>query len=133
MEAERSIQKATAEFGKTATSIKRRWKLHVARVAQIQRQFAGSKRAVASGVRELERAREQEAALRAQLETCRQDHVSAPGTGQVRTADRGSEGKGPAQRGREKSVLANEQALRQQLELNAGLADQITLKRKRFS
>ena len=70
MEAENAaFKKATAEFKQNSDEYKKALKLHVARVAQIQRQFAGSKGAVASGVRELERAREQEAALRAQLES----------------------------------------------------------------
>lgn len=130
MEAENAaFKKATAEFKQNSDEYKKALKLHVARVAQIQRQFAGSKGAVASGVRELERAREQEAALRAQLESAvkitsaRQELVKF----EQRIADLKARDQLSAD---EKSVLANEQALRQQLELNAGLADQITLKKE---
>ncbi|MFJ0626904.1 phage tail tape measure protein, partial [Bordetella bronchiseptica] len=96
---------------------------------QIEKQFAGPKGSVAAGVRELERAREQEAALRAQLASAvkitsaRQELVKF----EQRIADLKARDQLSAD---EKSVLANEQALRQQLELNAGLADQITLKKE---
>ncbi|KCV36310.1 phage tail tape measure protein, lambda family [Bordetella bronchiseptica 00-P-2730] len=130
MEAENAaFKKATAEFKQNSDEYKKALKLHVARVAQIQRQFAGSKGAVASGVRELERAREQEAALRAQLESAvkitsaRQELVKF----EQRIADLKARDQLSAD---EKSVLANEQALRQQLELNAGLADQIELQKE---
>ncbi|AWP75690.1 phage tail tape measure protein [Bordetella bronchiseptica] len=96
---------------------------------QIEKQFAGPKGSVAAGVRELERAREQEAALRAQLASAvkitsaRQELVKF----EQRIADLKARDQLSAD---EKSILANEQAIRQQLELNAGLADQIELQKE---
>ncbi|KCB53057.1 tape measure protein, lambda family [Bordetella hinzii 1277] len=126
-----AFKKATAEFKENSDEYKNALKLHLERVAQIQKQFAGAKGGgtVAAGVRELEQARQQEAALRAQLEsavkitTARQELVKF----EQRVADLKAKDQLTAD---EKSVLANEQAIRQQLELNAGLADQITLQKE---
>lgn len=88
--------------------------------------MAGS---VAAGVRELEQAREREAVLRAELETTgkitsdRQKLVAF----EQRIADLKAKDQLTAD---EKSILANETANRQQLERNAGLADQIELQKE---
>ncbi|WP_353631079.1 phage tail tape measure protein [Achromobacter xylosoxidans] len=127
-----AFKKATAEFKENSDEYKNALKLHLERVAQIQKQFAGAKGgtgAVSAGVRELEQARQQEASLRAQLEsavkltTARQELVKF----EQRIADLKSKDQLTAD---EKSVLANETAIRQQLEQNAGLADQISLQKE---
>lgn len=133
LEAEnKAFKKATAEFSQDSQEYQDALKAHTDRVAQIQKQFAGAKGGtgtVAAGVRELEQARQQEAALRAQLEsavritTARQELVKF----EQRIADLKAKDQLTAD---EKSVLANETAIRQQLEQNAGLADQITLQKE---
>lgn len=96
---------------------------------QYEKRSAAAAGTVAAGVRELEQARQQEAALRAQLEsavkitTARQELVKF----EQRIADLKAKDQLTAD---EKSVLANETAIRQQLELNSGLADQITLQKE---
>lgn len=132
LEAEnKAFKKATAEFSQDSKEYQDALRAHLDRVAQIQKQFAGPKGSgtVAAGVRELEQARQQEAALRAQLEsaakitTARQELVKF----EQRIADLKAKDQLTAD---EKSVLANETAIRQQLELNSGLADQITLQKE---
>nr|WP_244300673.1 phage tail tape measure protein [Achromobacter aegrifaciens] len=133
LEAEnKAFKTATAEFSQDSQEYQDALKAHTDRVAQIQKQFAGPKGAagtVAAGVRELEQARQQEAALRAQLEsavritTARQELVKF----EQRIADLKAKDQLTAD---EKSVLANETAIRQQLEHNAGLADQIGLQKE---
>lgn len=130
LEAEnKAFKKATAEFTQDSQEYQDALRAHNDRVAQIEKQFAGPKGSVAAGVRELERAREQEATLRAQLASAvkitsaRQELVKF----EQRIADLKVRDQLSAD---EKSVLANEQAIRQQLELNAGLADQITLQKE---
>lgn len=127
-----AFKKATAEFKENSDEYKNALKLHLERVAQIQKQFAGSKGgtgAVSAGVRELEQAREREAVLRAELETAgkitsdRQKLVAF----EQRIADLKAKDQLTAD---EKSILANETANRQQLEYNAGLADQISLQKE---
>lgn len=98
-------------------------------VKQYEKRSAAAAGTVAAGVRELEQARQQEAALRAQLEssvritTARQELVKF----EQRIADLKSKDQLTAD---EKSVLSNETAIRQQLERNAGLADQISLQKE---
>lgn len=132
LEAEnKAFKKATAEFSQDSQEYQDALKAHTDRVAQIQKQFAGPKGGgtVAAGVRELEQARQQEAALRAQLEsavkitTARQELVKF----EQRIADLKAKDQLTAD---EKSVLANEMAIRQQLEQNAGLADQIRMQKE---
>nr|WP_313658852.1 phage tail tape measure protein [Achromobacter ruhlandii] len=126
-----AFKKATADFKENSDEYKNALELHLARVAQIQKQFAGPKGAgtVAAGVRELEQARQQEAALRAQLEsavkitTARQELVKF----EQRIADLKAKDQLTAD---EKSVLSNETAIRQQLERNAGLADQVRMQKE---
>ncbi|CAB3915023.1 hypothetical protein LMG26841_05204 [Achromobacter dolens] len=132
LEAEnKAFKKATAEFSQDSQEYQDALKAHTDRVAQIQKQFAGPKGAgtVAAGVRELEQARQQEAALRAQLEsavkitTARQELVKF----EQRIADLKAKDQLTAD---EKSVLSNETAIRQQLERNAGLADQVRMQKE---
>lgn len=133
LEAEnKAFEKATAEFSQGSQEYQDALKAHTDRVAQIQKQFAGPKGGagtVAAGVRELEQARQQEAALRAQLEsavkitTARQDLVKF----EQRIADLKAKDQLTAD---EKSVLSNETAIRQQLERNAGLSEQIQLQKE---
>ena len=133
LEAEnKAFKKATAEFSQDSLEYQDALKAHTDRVAQIQKQFAGPKGAagtVAAGVRELEQARQQEAALRAQLEsavrltTARQELVKF----EQRIADLKAKDQLTAD---EKSVLSNETAIRQQLERNAGLSEQIQLQKE---
>ncbi len=127
-----AFKKATAEFKENSDEYKNALKLHLERVAQIQKQFAGAKGgtgAVSAGVRELEQARQQEAALRAQLESAvritsaRQELVKF----EQRIADLKAKDQLTAD---EKSILANETAIRQQLERNAKLSDQINLEKE---
>ncbi|OMG89718.1 phage tail tape measure protein [Achromobacter xylosoxidans] len=132
LEAEnKAFKKATSEFSQDSQEYQDALKAHTDRVAQIQKQFAGPKGAgtVAAGVRELEQARQQEAALRAQLEsavkitTARQELVKF----EQRIADLKAKDQLTAD---EKSVLSNETAIRQQLERNAGLADQVRMQKE---
>ncbi|NMU88415.1 phage tail tape measure protein [Achromobacter ruhlandii] len=132
LEAEnKAFKKATADFSQDSQEYQDALKAHTDRVAQIQKQFAGPKGAgtVAAGVRELEQARQQEAALRAQLEsavkitTARQELVKF----EQRIADLKAKDQLTAD---EKSVLSNETAIRQQLERNAGLADQVRMQKE---
>ncbi|MBD9476503.1 phage tail tape measure protein [Achromobacter sp. ACM01] len=98
-------------------------------VKQYEKRSAAAAGSVAAGVRELEQARQQEAALRAQLEstvritTARQELVKF----EQRIADLKAKDQLTAD---EKSVLANETAIRQQLEHNAGLADQVRMQKE---
>ncbi|MGZ8132539.1 phage tail tape measure protein [Bordetella bronchiseptica] len=124
-----AFKKATTDFKENSDEYKNALELHLARVAQIEKQFAGPKGSVAGGVRELEQAREREAVLRAELETAgkitsdRQKLVAF----EQRIADLKAKDQLTAD---EKSILANETANRQQLERNAGLADQIELQKE---
>lgn len=96
---------------------------------QYEKRSAAVAGSVAAGVRELEQAREREAVLRAELETTgkitsdRQKLVAF----EQRIADLKAKDQLTAD---EKSILANETANRQQLERNAGLADQIELQKE---
>lgn len=129
----KAFKKATAEFSQDSQEYQDALKAHSDRVAQIEKQFSRQNGAgrgtVAAGVRELEQARQQEAALRAQLETAakittaRQDLVKF----EQRIADLKAKDQLTAD---EKSVLSNETALRQQLERNAGLSDQIQMQKE---
>ncbi|MDC6153211.1 phage tail length tape measure family protein [Achromobacter ruhlandii] len=112
LEAEnKAFKKATSEFSQDSQEYQDALKAHTDRVAQIQKQFAGPKGGgtVAAGVRELEQARQQEAVLRAQLEsavkitTARQELVKF----EQRIADLKAKDQLTAD---EKSVLANETA-----------------------
>ncbi|MGY6271002.1 phage tail tape measure protein [Achromobacter denitrificans] len=101
--------------------------------AAIRKQFedrgASGGGTVATGVRQLQLAREREAVLRAELETAvkltsdRQKLVAF----EQRIADLKAKDQLTAE---EKSVLANEAMQRKQLEINAGLSDQIELQKE---
>ncbi|EMR4171922.1 phage tail tape measure protein [Pseudomonas aeruginosa] len=119
----KAFKAATAEFKEDSAEYKRALKAHNDEIARLEKQFAGPKGSVASGVRELEQARQREAVLRAELETSvkittdRQKLVAF----EQRIADLKAKDQLTAD---EKSVLANEAKQRKQLEINAGLADE---------
>lgn len=101
--------------------------VHNDKVAQIKKQFAGPAGgggSVAAGVRELEQARQQEAVLRAQLESAVK--ITSSREALVKFEQRIADLRAKdSLTSTEKSVLANQNAIRQQLALNAGLEDQV--------
>lgn len=101
--------------------------VHNDKVAQLKKQFAGPAGgggSVAAGVRELEQDRQREAILRAQLESAVK--ITSSREALVKFEQRIADLKAKSQlTAEERSVLANENARRAQLQINAGLEDQV--------